>query len=134
LLLRGEGEEVRGDDGGGDIVRDPLDAPERDPPWEEGTPCDGGDVRVDRSVLTTTGRSFLLDSRATRSKLRTDPRGTPSPAESRLIVSRLGAPTGGFAARPRPTMTVCRDRTGGCGITVRRGGFTTRGMAYQLFQ
>ena len=119
---------------GGETCRDPLD---RDPsPPDERTLDDGGTgaTGTEGSVLTTTGRSLLVDSRATRSRLRTDPRGTPRPAESRLIVSRLGTPAGGFTESPCPTMTVDRDRTGGCGTTVRRGGFTIRGMAYQLFQ
>src|SRR6266550_5185261 len=94
----------------------------------------GGAIRPRGSAETSTGRLFLLISRAKRTRLRTVPRGTPKPAEPGVIVSRCRTPDGGFIVRPRPSMTVPRPRTGGTGTAVRRGGFTTRGTAYQLFQ
>ena len=94
----------------------------------------GGAILPRGSVLTSTGRAFLLTSRAKRSRLRTVPRGTPKPAEPGVIVTRCGNPDAGFTVRPLPTMTVPRPRTGGATTAVRRGGFTTRGTAYQVFQ
>jgi hypothetical protein len=94
----------------------------------------GGAILPRGSVLTSIARSCLLTSRATRSRLRTVPRGTPRPAEPGVIVSRCVNPAVGFTVRPRPSMTVARPRTGGAGTAVRRGGFTTRGTPYQLFQ
>lgn len=71
-------------------------------------PKSPGDVVVETggAVLATTGREVRSMVFATRSRLRTDPRGTPKPAEPGLMVRRRGAPTTGFAARPSPTITV----------------------------
>src|SRR5437762_7928285 len=94
----------------------------------------GGAILPRASVLTSTARSFLLTSRSTRSRLRTVPRGMPNPADPGVMVTRCATPAGGLTVSPRPSITVARPRTGGRGTGVRRGGFTTRGTAYQLFQ
>ena len=94
----------------------------------------GGAICAFPSVLTSTGRSFLFTSRANRSRFRIVPRGTPKPAEPGSIFTRCTGPVTGLLVRPRPTITVVRVRTGGCGMTVLTGGFTTRGTGYQLFQ
>src|SRR6266478_1682266 len=79
----------------------------------------GGAILPRGSVLTSTGRAFLVTSRAKRSRLRTVPRGTPKPAEPGVIVSRCGSPDAGFTVRPLPTMTHPRARTGGTTTPVR---------------
>ena len=63
-------------------------------------------VATGGAVATTTGREVRSIVFATRSRWRTDPRGTPKPAEPGLMVKRRGAPTAGFAASPCPTITV----------------------------
>jgi len=65
-----------------------------------------GVVEIGGAVATTTGREVRSIVFATRSRWRTDPRGTPKPAEPGLMVKRRGAPTAGFAASPCPTITV----------------------------
>src|ERR1700686_4145944 len=97
-------------------------------------PVDVAVVETGGAVATTTGREVRSIVFATRSRWRTDPRGTPKPAEPGFMVRRRGAPAAGFAARPRPTITVCRPRTGGVGTFVLTGGFTTCGMPYHGFQ
>src|SRR5882757_5417710 len=94
----------------------------------------GGAIRPRGSAIASTERLFLFTSRAMRSRLRTVPRGTPKPAEPGAMTTRDGNPPVGFTVRPLPTMTVATPRTGGTGTAVRRGGFTTRGTPYQLFQ
>src|ERR1035441_4237426 len=85
-------------------------------------------------VATTTGRDVCVMVFATRSRWRTDPRGTPKPAEPGLMVRRCGAPMAGFAVRPSPTSTVRCPLTGGVGTFVLTGGFTTRGIPLNEFQ
>lgn len=97
-------------------------------------PVVGAVVRTGGAVATTTGREVCVIVFERRSRWRTDPRGTPKPAEPGLMVRRRGAPDGGFTVRPCPTMTVNRPRTGGLGTGKRFGGFTIGGIAYQLFQ
>src|SRR5271157_4282736 len=65
------------------------------------------------AVVTTTGRALRTASFAKRSRWLTVPRGTPRPAMPGVIVSRRGGAATGFTVRPRPTITVARDRTGG---------------------
>src|ERR1700676_1659918 len=69
-------------------------------------PVVGAVVDAGGAVATTTGREVRSIVFATRSRWRTDPRGTPKPAEPGLMVRRRGAPAAGFAASPRPTITV----------------------------
>src|ERR1700716_1417188 len=69
-------------------------------------PVVGAVVETGGAVATTTGREVRSIVFARRSRWRTDPRGTPKPAEPGLMVRRLGAPAPGFAARPSPTITV----------------------------
>src|SRR3982074_1858294 len=90
--------------------------PVEDPPLIEGEdegepglvprPVVGAVVETGGAVATTTGREVRSIVFARRSRWRTDPRGTPKPAEPGLMVRRLGAPAPGFAARPSPTIPV----------------------------
>ena len=68
----------------------------------------------------------------TPGKLRTLPRGIPSPAEPCVIITLRGAlpgVTGGL-----PTTIVWRPPVGGCGVAKRFGGLIVRGIVAQVFQ
>jgi hypothetical protein len=43
------------------------------------------------------------------------------------MVNRRGAPVAGFAAKPRPTIIICRPLTGGVTNFVLTGAFTSCG-------
>lgn len=89
---------------------------------------DGGPVR------TVTAPSFDTCF-ATLRRSPTLPRVTPNPAESRVMVMRRGGAVCNPVTGPRPTLTTVAVRFGGAtGARKRFGGFTTRGIEYQLFQ
>ena len=69
----------------------------------------------------------------TSGKLRTLPRGIPSPAEPCVIITLRGALPGITGALPTTTVW-CPPVAGGCGVAKRFGGLMVRGIVAQVFQ
>ena len=95
---------------------------------------DSGSMTRDGGPVRTVTAPSLATRLATLRRSPTLPLVTPNPAESRVMVMRRGGAVCNPVTGPRPTLTTVVVRFGGAtGARKRLGGFTTRGIEYQLF-